>query len=93
MLAVMLLAPAGARSAEAPPAGSFTAAPVPGLSLRQTDPRDGAGARGGREMDVGPMNSTPFSGAPMPMPSGDGGRQHGPGESGPGAAGVPRLSR
>lgn len=86
----LLLAQTLPGAAEAPPAErrGFTDAPVPGSGQSGH-----AGPARGPDMDAGPMNNTPFSGAPMPMGSGAHGHQHSPGDSRPGEPSTPSLSR
>ena len=64
--------------------GALTDAPVSSISPTRN------ARQSGREMDAGPMNSTPFSGSPMPMSTGNNGHQHSS-DSSQGGVGTPNL--
>lgn len=72
----------------------WEAAPVPGDGVATVAPADRAGGAGGRALNAGPNNATPFSGAPSGTISGGG--QTSPtmrDTAGSTEAGTPNLSR
>lgn len=63
-VALLLTSSAFASPAFAQGGKTWEPAPVPGDGVPTVAPVDRAGAGGGREMNVGPKDSTPFSGPP-----------------------------
>ena len=62
--ALLLTSPALAPAAFAQGGKNWEPAPVPGDGVPTVAPADRAGGSGGRAMNAGPDNATPFSGPP-----------------------------